>query len=175
MRSQHPARWLEHCNPRQLQELLVLAGAGTSSWFLEGVARADFDARLARTQIPGHGSAEILVAELLDSNASLATFRAAKRSTKKMLGETSENRDVLVFVYHVAVAAACVFHAADITSRPRASRRDLYAALAELLAAKPAGRIFARAAELAAGDEVPGIFDTPPDALPDMAPPGREQ
>ena len=96
-------------------------------------------------------------ADLLDRAAkpgtSVQELADLKEQAKAFLKEAADgcHREAATLLYHAAVAAAFVHHAAMISGRPMRKQQRLYEQFAATWEGRPLGRLFGEAARRVAG------------------------
>jgi hypothetical protein len=147
-----PRNWttarLESLTASQVKALLVVA-SGSRAAAQSSPRNADEEDRLLADMSRAHGGAND---RLLDKASTEATpvdeLIRIKNLAKTLINEAgdSRQRDVARLLYHVAVAAAFVHHAAAISGRPIEKQRLLYERFAAAWAGHAIGRVFGEAA-----------------------------
>jgi hypothetical protein len=96
-----------------------------------------------------------LLARVTAATTPVAELREIKERAKALLHEAQDRpqRDAAQVLYHAAVAAAFVHHAAEISGRPMHKQHALYERLATAWAGHGVGRLFHDAAARLAGPE----------------------
>lgn len=90
--------------------------------------------------------------DLLDlatkQTTSVQELAGIKEQAKTFLKEAADtrHREAATLLYHAAVAAAFVYHAAAISGRPMRKQQRLYERFAATWAGRPIGRLFRQAA-----------------------------
>jgi hypothetical protein len=94
------------------------------------------------------GSREGLLATAATDTTSVEELVRIKELAKAWAGDAvdSPHRDAARMLYHLAVAAAFVHHAAAISGRPLRKQQLLYETFADAWTGHPIGRVFRQAA-----------------------------
>ena len=139
--------------PSQVRALLVVASkprvAPAMAWSNK-IAR--IERQLAELLGATAGPRSELLNEAMQATTPVHTLRSIKEVAKALIRKsvTRDHRDAARLLYHAAVAAAAVHHAAPISGRPMHEQQDVYERLAAAWAGHPLGRLFADAAARAA-------------------------
>ena len=139
--------------PSQVRALLVVASKprGASAMSLNNkIAR--IERQLAELIGASAGPRSELLNEATQVTTPVHKLRSIKEVAKAFIRKSvnRDHRDAARLLYHAAVAAAAVHHAAPISCRPMHKQRDAYERLAAAWAGHPLGRLFAGAAAHAA-------------------------
>jgi len=146
--------------PSQVRALLVVASkprvAPAMAWNNK-IAR--IERQLAELIGETAGPRSELLNEAMQATTPVHTLRSIKEVAKALIRKsvTRDHRDAARLLYHAAVAAAAVHHAAPISGRPMHEQQEVYERLAAAWAGHPLGRLFegaaARAAAITEGRE----------------------
>ena len=155
---------IEHSATGQLKALLALAHVPRGHGFLPpGLAnRTDLAAHLTALCQGSEQSGEALLSTLCTRQTPLAALQGIKELAKTLAEKAGSEieRGAATLLYHAAVAAALGHHGQNISSRPGATRFELYDDLSALMAGDPLGQVFQEAAdrleaELPSGNAAP--------------------
>jgi hypothetical protein len=135
----------------QMRALLVVASRPRSaSATARSIAR--IERQLAELIGAPSGSRSELLNEATQAATPVQTLRNIKEVAKALIRKSvnRDHRDAARLLYHAAVAAAAVHHAAPISGRPLHKQQDVYERLASAWSGHPLGSLFERAAARAA-------------------------
>jgi hypothetical protein len=148
-----PRNWttarLESLTGSQVKALLVVASASRAHSAEPPKKDAAEDERLLAEMSRAHGDSTAgLLDKVSNEVTSVEELIRIKNLAKVLMKESGDSRhlEAARLLYHVAVAAAFVYHAASISGRPIRKQQLLYDRLAETWTGHAIGRLFGRAA-----------------------------
>ena len=142
---------LDHCDGRQLRELLALASTNATTardWLLEV---GDWDQiENALTGIPAGAwrSVDELLRAVCSPDTPVDDLMIVKSAAKRSIvaAEAANRKAAATLLYHLAVASALAHHARNISSHDPAARLSLYKELAAEISDDNLAGVFKRAA-----------------------------
>ena len=143
-----------------LSQVRALLVAASKPRVASAMARNNNIARIERqlAELIGAsaGPRSELLNEATQATTSVRKLRSIKEVAKALIRKSvnRDHRDAARLLYHAAVAAAAVHHAAPISGRPMHKQQDVYERLAAAWAGHPLGRLFEEAAARAAAATV---------------------
>jgi hypothetical protein len=102
----------------------------------------------SKSRRPSVSPYSALLDKAIDRHTSVDELTGIKEQAKGFLKESGDGsrRDAATLLYHVAVAAALMYHAASISGRPMHKQQRLYEKFAETWAGHAIGQLFHDAA-----------------------------
>jgi hypothetical protein len=137
---------LESLTGSQLKTLLMVAADPAAETDTATMRAAEVARHLA--ELSGSRDADDLLATAAKETTSVEELVRLKELAKTWAGEAADrpHRDAARLLYHVAVAAAFVHHAAAISGRPPRKQQRLYEEFADAWIGHSIGRVFREAA-----------------------------
>lgn len=146
--SPSPRARLDSLTGSQLKALLMVAAAPDG----QDVAPAQADLERLLTEMSGgsENAGADLIATAANETTSVEELVRIKELAKTWAGNAADSphREAARLLYHLAVAAAFVYHAAAISGRPLRKQQFLYEKFAEAWTGHAIGRVFREAARV---------------------------